>query len=126
MTQRILVIDDETDFTHFLKKNLEATGQYEVLVCNDATKAVQEAKAQRPVVILLDLMMPDMPGEEVVTALKEQKDTASIPVVFLTALVRPNEAAQASNMIGGHRFLAKPVKINELTAMLRAVTGAKS
>jgi len=124
MKQRILVIDDEADFTHFLKKNLEATGQYEVLVCNDGAKGLQEARQAKPAAILLDVMMPGMPGEEVLAQLKSQKETAAIPVVFLTALVRPDEAAQSSNVIGGHRFIAKPVKITELTAMLRAVTGA--
>jgi len=124
MKQRILVIDDETDFTFFVKKNLEATGQYEVLVCNDGAKGIQEARQQQPAAILLDLMMPGMPGDEVVNELKRHKETERIPVVFLTALVRPDEAAQSSNMIGGHRFIAKPVKISELTAILRAATGA--
>jgi len=124
MTQVILVIDDEADFTFFVKKNLEATGQYQVVVCNDGAQGVQRARQHRPDAILLDVMMPGMPGEEVVNELKKHKETERIPVVFLTALVRPDETAQSSNLIGGHRFIAKPVKISELTALLRSVTAA--
>ena len=58
MKQYVMVVDDEQGFTFFLKKNLEAAGDYDVTVCNEGLKAVERARQLRPQVILLDIMMP--------------------------------------------------------------------
>ncbi len=122
MKTYLLVIDDETDFTFFVKKNLEATGTFDVSVCDDATQAIERARQQRPNLILLDIMMPGMGGEEIATALQQHPETKQIPIVFLTALVKEEETTQQAHMIGGHPFVAKPVKINELIKVLNAVS----
>ncbi len=122
MKKYVLVIDDEADFTFLLKKNLEAAGDFDVTVCNDASKAVERARQLRPSLILLDIMMPAVGGEEIAVELKRQKDTKDIPVVFLTSLVREEEAAEGSHVIGGQMFVAKPVKIQELIAVIEKVT----
>ncbi len=121
MKTYVLIVDDEVDFTFFVKKNLEATGQFDVTVCNDATQAVARAKQLRPSLILLDIMMPGIPGEEIATVLQQQPETKAIPIIFLTALVREEETTEKAHMIGGHRFIAKPVKIDELVKMIRKV-----
>lgn len=117
----VLVVDDEADFTFFLKKNLEATGAFEVAVCNDGAKAVTEVLRLKPDVVLLDVMMPGMSGEDIANALRDREDTRRIPVVFLTAIISPEEAEQASHRIGGHVFVAKPVKFEELVRVLDRV-----
>ena len=122
MKKRILIVDDEADFTFLMKKNLEAAGGYEVVVCNQARSAVPQARELRPHLVLLDIMMPEMPGEEIAFALKNQRETKDTPVVFLTALVKPEEAANASHMIGQQIFVAKPVKIQELIKVIEQVT----
>lgn len=122
MKKYILVVDDEVDFTFFLKKNLEATGKYDVVVCNEAAQAIQRAKQLRPNLILLDIMMPGTPGEEIATELKTHTETKAIPVIFLTALVRQEETADKSHKIGGQYFVAKPVKIDELVKMIEKVS----
>jgi CheY-like chemotaxis protein len=125
MKQYVLVVDDEKGFTFFLKKNLEAAGDYDVTICNEADKALERARQLRPNVILLDLMMPEISGEQIATALQEYPETKNIPVIFLTALVKSEETSEAAHMIGGHRFAAKPVKIDELVALLKQVTGSR-
>lgn len=121
----VLVVDDETSFTFFVKKNLEASGRYDVAVCNEAAKAVERARQLRPNLILLDVMMPGMPGEEIAVKLKEFQETKSIPVVFLTALVKADEAgANPQHEIGGRTFVAKPVKMQELMRVIDAVAAA--
>ena len=122
MKQYLLVIDDEKDFTFFVKKNLEASGEFDVTVCNEATQAIERARQQRPHLILLDIMMPGMGGEEIATALEQYPETKQIPVIFLTALVKEEETKQQAHMIGGHHFVAKPVKINELIKVLNDVS----
>ena len=117
----VLVVDDEADFTFFLKKNLEATGKFEVSVCNDSAKAVTEVLRLKPDIVLLDVMMPGMTGEDIANALQEREDTRRIPVVFMTSIVSAEEAEESSHRIGGHLFVAKPVKVEELLRVLDRV-----
>ena len=119
--QKILVIDDEVDFTFFVKKNLEQTGQFEVSVQHDGKQGLEQARTLQPHLILLDVMMPGMPGEEVINELKRFPETKQIPVVFLTAIVRPEETAAKANVIGGQHFVAKPVKMDELLKVIRSL-----
>ncbi len=126
MKTDVLVVDDEQDFTFFVKKNLEASGRFEVSVCTDATKAVERARQLRPHVILLDIMMPGIAGEELAVQLQAHQETKHVPVVFLTALVREDEAPTGgSHEIGGHTFVAKPVKIQELMRVLDEATSKR-
>lgn len=119
--KRILVVDDEKDFCFFLKKNLEAAGSFDVSVCNDGATALSLAENLRPDLILLDILMPGMDGPEVARQLKENPSTKAIPVVFLTAVVKEDEA-KGRESIGGWRYIAKPVKINELVNLINTLT----
>jgi len=112
--KKILLIDDEEDFCYFVKKNLEATGNFEVEVYNDDIDIVQEARRLQPNLILLDIKMPKKDGSEMALELKKHKDTQGIPFIFLTALVNEEETQKRGNFIGGEYFLAKPVRISEL------------
>ncbi len=121
MTKRILVVDDEKDFCFFLKKNLEAAGSFDVTVCHDGSTALTLAESLKPDLILLDVLMPGMDGPEVARRLKENELTQRIPVVFLTAVVREEEAKDRES-IGGWRYIAKPVKIKELVELINTFT----
>lgn len=121
----VLIVDDEVSFTFFVKKNLEASGRYDVAVCNEAAKAVERARALRPNLILLDVMMPGTPGEEIAVQLKQYPETKSTPVVFLTALVKAEETStDPAHEIGGHKFVAKPVKMQELMKVIDEVVAS--
>ena len=81
---RVLVVDDEDDIRELCRVNLEFEG-FQVVDASNGAAALRQAHAEHPDVIFLDLMMPEMDGWEVLRRLKEDDDTAGIPVVLLTA-----------------------------------------
>jgi len=116
--RRILIIDDEKGFTAMLKLNLESTGNYEIRIENDSTKAVDTALQFRPDLILLDIIMPNMEGPDVAMELKNHELLQDIPVVFLTATVTKDEVDSQDGKIGGHPFVAKP---SSLAVLLHSI-----
>jgi CheY-like chemotaxis protein len=112
--KKILIVDDEEDFTKLIKLNLEQTGKYEVQTESQGARAVGAAKAFKPNLILLDIVMPDIDGGDVCQQLKDDKYTENIPVVFLTAVVSKEETEGGSTFIGGHLFIAKPITTSQL------------
>ena len=112
--KKILVVDDEKNFTDMVKLNLELSGQFQVLVENDPTQAVQVASVFRPDLILLDVIMPHIEGPDVLFVLRQNDLTTAIPVVFLTATVTRDEVQAGQGKIGGHSFLPKPCSLSEL------------
>ena len=108
--RKILVVDDERATTLLLGKRLEETGRYEVRTENSGAAALVAANEFHPDLILLDVMMPELEGDEVAALLKASPETADIPVVFLTSIVTQEEIGGATALVvGGNRFLAKPV-----------------
>lgn len=122
MKKRILIIDDEEDFCYFVKKNLEAMGNFEVAVCTNSTDGFQKAKQLQPNLILLDILMPNKDGPDIAAELKNDKDTQKIPFAFLTAVVRREETQENENIIGKEYFIAKPVKLSELVSMINRLS----
>ena len=116
--KKILVVDDEEKFTKYLKLNLELTGKYEVRVENKGSHGLEAAKAFKPDLILLDVMMPDMDGSEVASLLREEEICKNIPVVFLTAIVTEQEIEEKGSDIGGHPFIAKPINLKNLISSI--------
>ena len=123
MKRKILVVDDEASLTRMIKANLERTGNFEVRTENAGTSAVAAAREFRPDLVFLDVMMPDMGGDEVAAQLRDDPLTQSTPVVFLTAIVTRDEAKPTGSEIGGNLFLAKPVKTAELVATIEKILG---
>ena len=117
--KKILIIDDEIDFTRIAKLNLEETGRYEVRTENRGSRGVTAAKEFKPGLILLDIMMPVVDGGEVCFLLNSDEETKNIPVVFLTALINKKEARKKDNIIKGHPFIAKPVSVDELIDVIQ-------
>ncbi len=112
--KKILIIDDEEDFCQMIEFNLEDSGKYEVKIETKGKEALAAAKEFKPALIFLDIVMPDVPGDEVAQQLKADEMTKDIPVVFLTALVSGDEVASQDGVIGGNPFIAKPVPIEKL------------
>lgn len=121
MRKKILIIDDEEDFSHFVKLNLEKTGKFEVAVATKAEEGIDLAKNNQPDLILLDVLMPDMEGSQVAQHLLEDQSTREIPIVFLTALVDEKEVKSEEGIIGGRNFIAKPVTPEELINRIEAI-----
>lgn len=124
MKRRILVVDDEPALTRMVKLNLERTGGFEVRTENMGSRALQAAREFKPDLIFLDVMMPDMGGDEVATQLKEDPELSQTKFVFMTAIVTKEETGTTGSSIGGNVFLAKPVKTDELIATIDRVLGS--
>ena len=116
--KKILVVDDEQNMTRMLKRNLEATGRYDVRTENSGEAGVTAASEFQPDLILLDVMMPGIDGGEVAAKIKEDKRLVNIPVVFLSAIVKKEETQPTGGNIGGLTFLAKPVKLDDLVTCI--------
>jgi CheY-like chemotaxis protein len=123
MSKRILVVDDEVALTRMVQMNLERAGDFEVHTVNQGSEAVQAAREFKPDMIFLDVMMPDMSGDEVAEHLREDPTLSKIPFAFMTAIVTKDETDAMGTNIGGNEFLAKPVKTEELIAMIEKMTG---
>jgi len=123
MKKRILVVDDEVALTRIIKLNLERAGNYEVRTENMGSMAIPAAKEFKPDLIFLDVMMPDMGGEDVVALLKEDPVLSNIALIFLTAIVTKEETQSIETDIGGNLFLAKPVNTKDLIATIERVLG---
>jgi len=112
--KKILIVDDEEDFCYFVKLNLEETEHYEVLTANDGPGGIAMAIRHHPDMILLDIIMPKMMGTEVAEVLRSHKATMDIPILFVTAILKREEAGGKGRKFGGNIFLFKPVKLDEL------------
>ena len=117
----IVIIDDEKDFCFFVQRNLEARTDYTIVECHDSGRAVKTVEDEQPVLVLLDIIMPGKSGAEIAEELKQNPKTSKIPVVFLTAVVNEDETTARKDVIGGHYFIAKPVKIEKLIEMIDSI-----
>jgi two-component system, OmpR family, alkaline phosphatase synthesis response regulator PhoP len=118
MPKRILIVDDEPDITRLIKYNLEKEG-FETLIAHDGVKALERA-AEQPDLIVLDVMMPRMDGWEVVRQLKRNAQTASIPVLFLTA--KATEVDEVLGLeLGADDYVVKPISPRKLVARINSL-----
>ena len=101
----ILIVDDEKSniiaLTHFLRED------YSVFVTRDSRDALEMAENHKPDIILLDIMMPEMDGYEVIKSLKKSKKSRDIPVVFISGLISP-EAIKKGLSLGASDYITKP------------------
>ena len=121
--KRILIVDDEPDLAHLLKRGLEFTEKFEVRVENSAKEAVTAAREFMPDLVLLDVMMPEMDGGEVAARFAKDEKLKHIPIFFLTAIVKEDELAKGSHSIGGRKLFTKPVNLDQLIAAIDEVLG---
>lgn len=119
LKKKILIIDDEKDFTDMIKLNLEATGEFTVKTLNKPSDAVTAARRFKPNLILLDVMMPHVDGGTVLYNLQKEEDLAGIPLAFLTAIVDKTETNELGDYISGRPCLSKPVDTWELISFIR-------
>jgi CheY-like chemotaxis protein len=120
-TRKILMVDDEVGFTNLTKMNLERTGKYEVRVESSGERAVAAAQEFCPDLILLDIVMPDRDGGEVLAELRAAPAVQAIPVAFLTATVSVKSVADRGNQIKGLPFIAKPISPKDLMAEIEII-----
>ncbi len=121
---KIMVVDDEILNRKLIEAMLKPQG-YEVQVAVDGEDCLAKVKADPPDLILMDIMMPNLNGFEVVTRLKAVENLALIPVVMVTALQDVNDRVKALE-VGADDFLTKPVDRMELRARVRSLLKVKA
>jgi len=88
---KIMVVDDDADICTVVELSARRVGGWDVVVASSGQEALAKVKSERPDVILLDVMMPDLDGPATLVKLREAPSTATIPVIFLTAKVQRPE-----------------------------------
>lgn len=104
--KKILVVDDEPYVTDIVKRKLEAQN-YEVVVAQDGEEALNMAKAEKPHLIVLDIMMPVINGLEVCSRLKHDPKLSDIPVLMLTGRMKYSDKRMAEQC-GADAYIPKP------------------
>jgi len=115
---RILVIEDESDIRQVLDYNLAAAG-HEVVVAERGQDGLRLAREQRPDLILLDLMLPDILGTEVCRAIKDDLSMRATPVIMLTAKGEEIDRVVGFEL-GADDYVTKPFSVRELVLRIRA------
>lgn len=113
--ESILVIDDQPDALNLLKHLLSG---YTITTATTGREGITKAKEIKPDLILLDVMMPDINGFDVCERLKNDTDTADIPIIFVTAKVFLNDIVKGLEL-GANDYITKPFELSELTARVK-------
>jgi two-component system alkaline phosphatase synthesis response regulator PhoP len=115
---RILVVDDEPDLLVLLEEHLTQEG-YQVITASTGMQAITKAREEQPDIILLDVMMPGVSGFDVCNILQDFPETATIPVIFLTAVAETKRKVMGLNL-GADDYITKPFDLHELAARVQA------
>lgn len=120
----ILVVDDIPQNVRLLEMNLKAEG-YNILSAYSGQEAIEKAKSEKPALILLDVMMPVMDGDEVCRAIRADKEISWIPIIMITAHEGGAEKVVESLNAGADDFIRKPFNRHELLARVRSLLRVK-
>lgn len=116
MAERILIVDDEPRFLRLIEANLQTEG-FEIIKAKDGKQAVEETVSQRPDLILLDVMMPEMDGFQ---ACERIREFSNVPIIMLTAKGEEDQRIKGLNL-GADDYVVKPFSAGELLARVRSV-----
>jgi DNA-binding response OmpR family regulator/CO dehydrogenase nickel-insertion accessory protein CooC1 len=119
MSEKILVVDDDHDTLRLVGLMLQRHG-YKIIASNNGAQALALAQSEKPDLILLDVMMPDMDGYEVTRRLRNNPNTNAIPIIMFTAKTLVDDKVQGFES-GVDDYLTKPTQPRELFAHVKAV-----
>ena len=124
MSARILLVDDDAGIRMLISKFLEREG-FEVIMAEDGLKGVDEAKANHPDLIILDVVMPRMDGLTAARLIKFYKPLQEVPIIFLTAkdADKDIELAQAVN---AEVYITKPFDVHQVVKVVKEILENKS
>ncbi|HPB68945.1 MAG TPA: response regulator [Candidatus Omnitrophota bacterium] len=117
MSKKILVTDDNKRITDLLGKMLSMKG-YEVMAAESGQDAIMKARSFAPDLVIMDLMLPDMQGSEVVRELKSQPAFAATPIIFLSGIAEDSDSGSCSTLqVDGvvYKSFAKPFDIEKFS-----------
>lgn len=118
--QNILIIDDEQDVIDLLTLNLRRAGGFNITTAPDGLTGLEKAREEKPALIILDLMLPGMPGLEVCKILKSSTDTRGIAVLMLTAKAEEIDRVLGLEF-GADDYVVKPFSPREVILRIRAI-----
>jgi pilus assembly protein CpaE len=119
MAERILIVDDDVDTLRLVGLMLQRQG-YQIIAASNGTQGLEKAFAEKPDLILLDVMMPDMDGYEVTRRLRKNPATASTPILMFTAKTQLDDKVTGFE-VGADDYLTKPTHPTELQAHVKAL-----
>ena len=119
--KKILVVDDEDDILQFLELVLREKG-YDVVTAAGGQEALTRAQIEKPDLVLLDIMMPQMDGWEVLKLLRVDDETADIPVAMLSARTEAKDRVQGLQE-GAIDYICKPFALQELLEKIGTIFG---
>jgi len=115
--KKVLIVDDEKDFVEMLSDRLQAKG-YEIIKAFDGAEGLEKARASKPDLIILDIIMPKMDGFDVCRKLKIDKEYKKIPVIMLTAKFQHSDINFADEM-GADTYITKPLELGLLSDKIK-------
>ena len=117
---RILVVEDEQDIAGLIKHTLERAGDGSVEIVGRGDEAIRSISSRQPDLVILDLNLPVLSGEEVCRLLRQKPETKTLPIIMLTA--RTSESERVAGLdLGADDYVTKPFSLRELGARVRAV-----
>lgn len=119
MKQTIIVLEDDADIANLVQHHLQLAG-FVVRTCSSGDQVIPLARKQAPILFLLDIMVPRGSGFEVCRRIRESRDLARIPIIFLTAKAGEEDRVRGLDL-GADDYITKPFGTRELTARVRAV-----
>lgn len=120
LLRTLLYVEDNPANLKLMEQLIARRPDMRLLTATDATRGIQLARAEKPEVILMDINLPEISGSEALRILREDPETAHIPVVALSANAMPRDI-QKGLQAGFFRYLTKPIKVNEFMRTLDAV-----
>jgi DNA-binding response OmpR family regulator len=117
---RVLVVEDEQDIAGLIKLTLERSGDAAVEIVGRGDEALRSIAGRPPDLVILDLNLPAVPGDEICRLLRQKPETKQIPIIMLTA--RTSESDRVAGLdLGADDYVTKPFSLRELGARVRAV-----
>nr|MBU1328720.1 response regulator [Candidatus Omnitrophota bacterium] len=110
---KILIIEDEEHLALLIKLNLEHTGKYEVFIAKDGEEDLRKAKQENPNLVILDLRLPKLPGEEVCKEIRRDEKIGDTPIIMVTAKGSSVDSV-IGKVIGANCYISKPFEIDKL------------
>lgn len=115
---KIMVVDDEKDILYLVKIMLKED-EYELILCSGGNIALEKLREEKPDLIFLDIMMPDMTGMEVCRKIKENPELKEIPVIMLTVLDKKEKKIEAFYEYGCDGYITKPFSKEDLISVIK-------
>ena len=120
--KKILLVDDEKDFLLIIGEVLNDAG-FQVVTATNGSETLRSVREDRPDLVILDIVLPDIDGETIYKKLSEDPETSTIPVIFVSGVFSADEAKREKHFLYDKQFLVKPFNREELLTKVNEIFG---